>query len=216
MSSCSHLLCPPCLVQYLSNQLVKRRHFTRPFPIPCPGSVKDGHCSSAISSFVIDRVTPLLALSDQIALTEIEAKTALGSQLIYCPHQSCSMLIERPTIPVRWDIIFSSYSSPCASQCPHCNNTVCVGCLAPNAHLGLTCEQYLALPSNQRASEDIALILLAQKKMWKQCPLCLFYVEKVDGCSHMVCRCGCRFCYTCGCNFYSGGPGTAHTGCKCD
>ena len=41
----------------------------------------------------------------------------------------------------------------------------------------------------------------------KQCPDCGIWILLEDGCNHMMCRCGCRFCYCCGrrgmpCNQY--------------
>lgn len=33
---------------------------------------------------------------------------------------------------------------------------------------------------------------------FKQCPKCKFWVERIEGCSSMACRCGHEFCYDCG------------------
>ena len=32
----------------------------------------------------------------------------------------------------------------------------------------------------------------------KQCPKCKFWVQKKDGCNHIICKCGNNFCYQCG------------------
>ncbi|KXT13901.1 hypothetical protein AC579_2634 [Pseudocercospora musae] len=39
---------------------------------------------------------------------------------------------------------------------------------------------------------------LARQQKWQQCPDCKRLVEKIDGCNHVLCRCGCDFCYKCG------------------
>lgn len=36
---------------------------------------------------------------------------------------------------------------------------------------------------------------LAKENNWQRCSSCLYVVEKVDGCNHMVCRCGNQFWY---------------------
>ena len=43
----------------------------------------------------------------------------------------------------------------------------------------------------------------------KQCPSCLFWVEKNKGCDHMTCRCGYEFCFRCGAKYGQGD-------CNCD
>jgi E3 ubiquitin-protein ligase RNF144 len=34
-------------------------------------------------------------------------------------------------------------------------------------------------------------------KGWKRCPKCHVFIEKTEGCNHMVCRCNHEFCYVC-------------------
>ncbi|KAJ6759605.1 RBR-TYPE E3 UBIQUITIN TRANSFERASE [Salix koriyanagi] len=33
---------------------------------------------------------------------------------------------------------------------------------------------------------------------WRRCPKCRIFVEKIEGCRYMKCRCGTQFCYSCG------------------
>lgn len=38
---------------------------------------------------------------------------------------------------------------------------------------------------DERGREDLLVRELANKKKWKRCPRCRFYVEKNDGCLHI-------------------------------
>lgn len=69
-----------------------------------------------------------------------------------------------------------------------------------SAALPQTCQQYRAeLACEQAPSPELApLLALQRSKGWQWCPGCGHLVEKRDGCWHMVCRCGCSFCYGCG------------------
>ncbi|XP_026398129.1 E3 ubiquitin-protein ligase dbl4-like [Papaver somniferum] len=49
-----------------------------------------------------------------------------------------------------------------------------------------------------RGDQDKLLVQLAEKKKWKKCPGCKYYVERTMGCLHIICRCGSEFCYGCG------------------
>ncbi|KAI7853160.1 hypothetical protein BDC45DRAFT_536629 [Circinella umbellata] len=42
---------------------------------------------------------------------------------------------------------------------------------------------------------------LALKEGWARCPNCKYFVERQEGCRHIKCRCGIRFCYLCGTQF---------------
>ncbi|RHN67220.1 putative transcription factor C2H2 family [Medicago truncatula] len=45
---------------------------------------------------------------------------------------------------------------------------------------------------------DKKFLELAKRERWKRCPSCSIYVERINGCNHMMCRCGSDFCYKCG------------------
>lgn len=51
---------------------------------------------------------------------------------------------------------------------------------------------------------DDALRQLMAMHGWKRCPQCGHCVERTTGCPHMVCRCGCEFCYNCGSRWVRG------------
>jgi hypothetical protein len=63
------------------------------------------------------------------------------------------------------------------------------------------------------------MLSIAKEKHWKRCPSCKHVVERSVGCNHMVCRCGCHFCYSCGTKYVSTEPtaNNAHgtQGCGC-
>ena len=60
----------------------------------------------------------------------------------------------------------------------------------------MTCAEYKVNNSFDKNDEDF--IKYVQGNKYKQCPKCKHWVERVDGCSTMACRCGQEFCYMCG------------------
>uniref|UniRef100_A0A0A0KUV8 IBR domain-containing protein n=1 Tax=Cucumis sativus TaxID=3659 RepID=A0A0A0KUV8_CUCSA len=46
--------------------------------------------------------------------------------------------------------------------------------------------------------EASGIMKLAEEMKWKRCPDCKNLVERIGGCSHIICICGSHFCYTCG------------------
>lgn len=86
---------------------------------------------------------------------------------------------------------------------------------------GLTCCDFQSLPPELRSAEDAAVHHIAQHKSWKRCPAqgCGHLVERVDGCNHAACVCGCSFCYACGVPYQDDTPTAANThgtpGCTC-
>lgn len=73
------------------------------------------------------------------------------------------------------------------SACPNCWRMFCAQCKVP-WHAGIDCFEFQKLNKDERGKEDIMLRKLAQKKRWKRCPKCRFYVEKSEGCPFMRCR----------------------------
>lgn len=77
--------------------------------------------------------------------------------------------------------------------CPCCRTTICLLCR--QSHLGLSCEQHRW---NQRIDLDFnKFVECIRKHELKKCPKCQSWVEKSEGCNHMVCRCRHEFCYRC-------------------
>ncbi|CAG8143619.1 unnamed protein product [Penicillium nalgiovense] len=97
---------------------------------------------------------------------------------LYCPRATCS----------RWIPPKSTETRLGYRVCPHCRAKVCSKC-GDLFHLGWSCS---------KDSEIKAMLQLAKDNNWQRCSNCLYLVEKVDGCNHIVCRCGHRFCYLCG------------------
>lgn len=100
------------------------------------------------------------------------------SQRIYCPKATCSAFMGEVKTNTR----------QLERTCAKCNTLVCLKC-TEQAHPGDDCKQ------NSLAREVKAL---AAKERWQTCPGCKMIVERVSGCSHMLCRCGTAFCYSCG------------------
>jgi hypothetical protein len=69
----------------------------------------------------------------------------------------------------------------------------------------MSCEAYRELESID--PNDKLFYIMAYGSCYKQCPLCEFWVEKQDGCDHILCRCGFGFCYRCG---------GIHSRCECN
>ncbi|OIW28831.1 hypothetical protein CONLIGDRAFT_393268 [Coniochaeta ligniaria NRRL 30616] len=76
--------------------------------------------------------------------------------------------------------------------CPNCACKTCKKCKS-KSHWGACSAEKL-----KDLEGDKQLLALAQSRNWKQCPDCSAVVERMDGCPHMTCICGCEFCYNCG------------------
>mmetsp|Transcript_15593 Transcript_15593/g.28354 ORF Transcript_15593/g.28354 Transcript_15593/m.28354 type:complete len:254 (+) Transcript_15593:547-1308(+) len=76
--------------------------------------------------------------------------------------------------------------------CPKCFTLNCIRCKTVE-HYELTCDEYQSITVYDDNFYDAV-----SEFSYKQCPKCLFYVEKNQGCNHMTCRCGFQFCYACG------------------
>lgn len=127
-------------------------------------------CCSVISLKTAQRHLPK-ALVRKFKAKHLEFSTKTS---IYCHKPTCSEFIKPYSI--------------------HNGSAICQKCLAKTCakckgewHFG-PCA----------AVDDNGLAELARSKRWQRCPQCRTMVEKVEGCSHIVCRCGCPFCYSCG------------------
>ncbi|XP_019258441.1 PREDICTED: probable E3 ubiquitin-protein ligase RNF217, partial [Nicotiana attenuata] len=100
----------------------------------------------------------------------------LGLAQCYCPNQNCSALI-----------LDECGGNAKQSKCPNCKKLFCFKCKIP-WHASLRCGEV----------NDGAFRELAKNNKWKRCPRCRYFVERIQGCKFIYCRCGVMFCYGCG------------------
>ncbi|KAH8482360.1 hypothetical protein Peur_068146 [Populus x canadensis] len=175
IKGCTHAYCTECMVKYVSSKL--QENITKICcPVPdCKGALEPEDCRSVLPENVFDRWGNALC----------EA-VILGSQKFYCPFKDCSaMLIDDGEEVVR------------ESECPNCWRMFCAQCKVP-WHSQISCEEYKMLHKDERERDDILLMNLAKNNNWRRCPKCRIFVEKIEGCRYMKCRCGTQFCYSCG------------------
>ncbi|KAL9386476.1 hypothetical protein Peur_019600 [Populus x canadensis] len=174
--SCAHSFCNDCISRHVA---AKVQYGTR--IVTCPGL----NCRAVLD---LDTCRPILtrAVIDlwEDALCE---EVINASQRFYCPFKDCSALL----------IDDNEGEAIIESECPFCHRLFCALCSVP-WHSGIECEEFQRLNEDERGREDLMLRELAKDKKWSRCPQCKFYVERTEGCPHMICRCGFQFCYGCG------------------
>jgi len=118
-------------------------------------------------------------------LINIKKSTILEQQgrWLYCPFKTC------PKAETGFEIKVGQLEVACSL----CYHRICILC--KKSHEGYKCEQYKKLISEtvNKSAEDIEYL-----KKCRLCPVCMWTVEKKDGCDHIKCRCGAHFCWVCG------------------
>lgn len=165
IKGCSHAYCKDCMVKYVTTKLYENITSILCPVVDCGGLLEPEYCRDILPQDVFDRWGAALC----------EA-TIPGAQKFYCPFKDCSaMLINDGKEFIR------------ESECPNCRRLFCAHCNVP-WHSGIECVEFQKLNKDEREREDILLMKVAQKKNWKRCPNCRYYVEKKDGCLYMKCR----------------------------
>ncbi|KAJ3704745.1 hypothetical protein LUZ61_008450 [Rhynchospora tenuis] len=174
IKSCNHLFCISCMVHYITSKLDENIA-----TITCP----DPGCKyGSLDPLICQHILPV-ATFDKWG--HVLCELSLGQKKFYCPFKDCSALL-----------VDEGHEKVTNSECPHCNRMFCAECKVP-WHGDISCEEFQGLGKHERAQEDLMLRKLAKDKKWQRCPQCRMYVEKIDGCMFMKCRCGYCFCYVC-------------------
>lgn len=101
----------------------------------------------------------------------------------------------------------SSRSDGRLVTCPSCRYQFCGLCSRPwttiskysgirVCHEGQLCAKY-----GCKASGDVEFLAAAEAGDARCCPGCSLRTNRIDGCNHMTCICGCHWCYVCECRF---------------
>ncbi|KAK3330443.1 hypothetical protein B0H66DRAFT_62607 [Apodospora peruviana] len=184
---CGHVHCENCL---LANFRVSIK--TMPFqPVRCCQPIDTALLRHCVMS------TELSTYRDKLA----EWK-GIGD-MVYCFDPKCSAFIPPALRSPKQNVAKcrKCYAKTCMEcrgrfhfgKCPVDSVAVVVGLNAEEAERRRQWrrEQRLAI-ANERFRN------LTKTMGWKHCPRCQRTVEKTDGCNHIVCICGCHFCYRCG------------------
>ncbi|KAJ1700324.1 hypothetical protein LUZ63_000103 [Rhynchospora breviuscula] len=174
INPCDHIFCIGCMIHYITTKTEENEA-----SIPCPGL---GCESPPLDPVSCQHILPKDTFNRwSLVLCEL----SLGLNKFYCPFKDCSA-----------PLIDEEEGKITISECPHCNRMFCARCKVP-WHGDMSCEEFAKLDEDERGREDIMFKNLAKDKRWQRCPECRMYVEKIDGCMFMKCRCGYCFCYVC-------------------
>lgn len=168
VKGCSHFYCQQCIVNFVVSKL-QDNVTSIECPEPnCRGVLDPEYCRPILPNDVFDRWGK--------ALVE---NLITGSETLkpfYCPFKDCSaMLIDDGNEVIQ------------QSECPYCRKLFCAQCKVP-WHAEIDCTEFQKMNEGEREREDIMLRNLAQKKKWRRCPSCKYYVAKKSGCSYIKCR----------------------------
>ncbi|KAL5698537.1 RBR-type E3 ubiquitin transferase [Ranunculus cassubicifolius] len=174
IKGCKHCYCKECMSRYVASKIQENVIVIKCPESNCSGVLELEFCREILPREVFDRWGNALCES-----------LILGAEKFYCPFKDCSaLLIDDGGVTVK------------ESECPHCRRMFCAQCKVP-WHMGIVCEEFQKLGKGEREREDIMLMKLAKDKSWQRCPKCKIYVERIEGCLFMKCRCGHTFCYNC-------------------
>ncbi|XP_076938014.1 E3 ubiquitin-protein ligase RSL1-like [Bidens hawaiensis] len=172
---CTHDFCTDCIRAYIAAK-IKENITAVKCPDPtCDRVIGPQDCGTIVPKEVLERWEDILCES-----------LIMSSEKFYCPFKDCSaMMVDDGGVVVT------------VSECPSCNRLFCAQCKVV-WHCGMSCEEFELWKKGELGGDDNMLINLAKDKKWMRCSNCKFFVERVDGCLHMSCRCGHEFCYGCG------------------
>lgn len=165
IAGCDHAFCSECMIRYVGSKLQENIVNIRCPVVDCRGLLEPEECRGILPPEVYDRWGH--ALCEAVILAE---------EKFYCPYKDCSALM----IDDGGEVIKES-------ECPNCRRLLCAQCKVP-WHFGIDCKEFQKLNKDERETEDIMLMQLAQINKWRRCPRCRFYVEKSAGCMYMKCR----------------------------
>ncbi|KAK1631037.1 hypothetical protein QYE76_005352 [Lolium multiflorum] len=202
--TCKHKFCAPCMTTYVEGRIRSSE-----LPIPCPdptcrkGNDDDGAGGrrSELHPEKVKKAIDYGAFVDWGArLTE--SAIAPGRRA-YCPNRRCGIPLET-----------SGDAVPAKSLCLACGYALCATCgMEWSSDDGAGHGEH----DCARGPDAMLVRQLARESRWKRCPSCKMYVERIDGCNQMTCRCRFRFCYRCGRPSYMGQVGAAGLEpCRCN
>lgn len=172
--NCKHIYCSSCLRHYILSTLDNHS-----FPLKCMGD--DATCNHHFSLPLIRKFLPPQRFEQLITAAFTSYLDKNQETFKYCITPDCSQIYRATVLPYEL-------------QCPSCFLEICTACHT-EGHAGMSCaekRQHKNLEEQERL-----LRTWAGENNVKQCPSCRVWVEKVEGCHHISCKCGVHFCWIC-------------------
>uniref|UniRef100_A0A5B7A9E1 RNA helicase n=1 Tax=Davidia involucrata TaxID=16924 RepID=A0A5B7A9E1_DAVIN len=175
LEGCAHVFCRLCLVEQCDSAIKSRDSF----PMCC---TREG-CGALIM------LTDLRSLLSSEKLEELFRASlgafvaASGDMYRFCPSPDCPSVYQ----------VADPGTSGKPFVCGACYGETCTRCHL-EYHPYVSCEKYREF----KEDPDCSLKEWCKgKEHVKNCPVCGFTIEKVDGCNHVECRCGRHICWVC-------------------
>ena len=181
--ACRHIYCTGCLKHMLISATDGKSA-----PICCIGD--EGRCKTPIPLPVIERFISPARLT-QLFENSFRVYLQLHpNEFRFCPTPDCTQIYR------------VSKEDSAVIQCPACLIETCSHC-HKSPHRGLTCEEHTLIGS--KSGQELLLERWAKgHSNVKKCPDCGIFIEKIDGCNHIHCRCGSHVCWICAEAFNNG------------
>jgi len=176
---CGHAYCDGCLRHLLTTACD-----TRSFPLVCVAD--DGKCKTPLSMSIIQRYLTQTRLCQLFEVAFSVYVETHPQQYRYCSTADCSQVYR-----------VSEDARP--STCASCFASTCSSCHA-EWHEGYACQQWKA-HVDENEQDRLFIKWTEGVHDVKKCPQCQMYIEKVNGCHRIECRCGASICWKCMCIF---------------
>ena len=172
--NCNHIYCSACLRHYILSTFDNHS-----FPLKCMGS--DATCNNHFSLPLIRKFLPPQHFEQLVTAAFTSYLDRNSDTFKYCITPGCSQIYRATALPYEL-------------QCPSCFIKICSACHT-KGHTGMSCIE--KRQHKNLEEQEHLLRAWAGENNVKQCPSCQAWVEKVEGCHHINCRCGVHFCWIC-------------------
>jgi E3 ubiquitin-protein ligase RNF217 len=187
MSCCSTKICLLCLLTHTITSIRNGK-----VKIECPACPKDIHSSTILYNSELP--VALRERYQQLLAQNLAEQN--GAHIKLCPHCNLITILDENDPNIRGKKRHRSLQE--WITCQECGKQWCWPCYAPS-HPNETCKDYrkhhsqLDIWAKTRRSDN------TNQRNAQRCPKCSIYIEKIDGCDHMICsKCHSKFCYRCG------------------
>ena len=181
--ACRHIYCTGCLKHMLISATDGKS-----IPICCIGN--EGRCKTPIPLPVIERFISPARLTQMFENSFRVHLQLHPNEYRFCPTPDCTQIYR------------VSKEDSAVIQCPACLIETCSHC-HKSPHRGLTCEENTLIGSKSGQERLLQRWAKGHSNV-KQCPDCGVFIEKIDGCNHIHCRCGGHVCWICVRTFNNG------------